>query len=177
MADTLEANEVPALRAVFQTLLHEPHPRRTADQDAFSLDDDKKDESVITALRESLARLKVVARAKVTQDRVYSAAYHPEPTKDLIFFGGESTSLFFGPMCGSLTTMTDKHGQLGIWDARAPTEEVADEDGDTATPLDGESGRYWRLQVHWPATSRSSISSIKFDPLNSNSVCIHTLTM
>lgn len=33
--------------------------------------------------------LKVVSRAKVTQDRVYSAAYHPEITKDLIFFGGE----------------------------------------------------------------------------------------
>jgi hypothetical protein len=47
--------------------------------------------------------MKVVARAKVTQDRVYSAAYHPDPTMDLIFFGGGcvraqiflSLSLFF----------------------------------------------------------------------------------
>lgn len=40
-------------------------------------------------LRDKFQGLKVVSRAKVTQDRVYSAAYHPEITKDLIFFGGE----------------------------------------------------------------------------------------
>jgi hypothetical protein len=32
--------------------------------------------------------LKVVAQAKVTAVRIYSAAYHPEVSKDLIFFGG-----------------------------------------------------------------------------------------
>jgi len=63
----------------------------------------------------------------------------------------------------------DKHGQLGIWDARAPAEELADDD-DSVRPRDNESGKCWRLQLHWPATSRSSISSIKFDPLDSHSV-------
>jgi len=44
--------------------------------------------------------LKVVARAKVMQDRVYSAAYHPDPTKDLIFFGGACRPFFFvGSSC------------------------------------------------------------------------------
>ena len=48
----------------------------------------------VKGLRAKLQGLKVVSRAKVTQDRIYSAAYHPEITKDLIFFGGEiQTSL------------------------------------------------------------------------------------
>lgn len=70
-------------------------------------------------------------------------------TKDLVFFG-------------------DKHGQLGIWDARAPAQESLDGDGNTIVSEEG--GQYWRLQMHWPATSKSSISSIKFDPVDSHSV-------
>jgi hypothetical protein len=63
----------------------------------------------------------------------------------------------------------DKHGQMGIWDARAPADEAADEDGDISAD-DKEGGKYWRLQCHWPATSKSSISSIKFDPVDAHSV-------
>ena len=64
----------------------------------------------------------------------------------------------------------DKHGQLGIWDARAPADEVADEDEDV-TPANKElGGKSWRLQVHWPATSKSSLSSIRIDPIDSHSV-------
>ena len=62
----------------------------------------------------------------------------------------------------------DKHGQLGLWDARAPPDEV-DDDGDIA-PENREGGKYWRLQLHWPATSKTSISSIKLDPIDSHNV-------
>lgn len=62
----------------------------------------------------------------------------------------------------------DKHGSLGIWDARAPQEE-AEEDGDTSVSQ-REGGKYWRLQQHWPATSKSSISAIKLDPTNTHNV-------
>ena len=65
----------------------------------------------------------------------------------------------------------DKHGQLGIWDARAPPDEIGGEDGDVPSIGNREGGKYWRLQPHWPATAKSSISCIKFDPVNSNSVC------
>lgn len=63
---------------------------------------------------------------------------------------------------------SDKHGQLGIWDARAQGDEV-NEDGDVSF-VESEGGKYWRLQLHWPASSKSSISSIKLDPTNSHSV-------
>ncbi|KAI9466345.1 WD40 repeat-like protein [Lactarius psammicola] len=132
-----------------QSLVLARHPRRKGDRDAFVFDNSKKEDAEVAALRARLQNMKIVARAKVTQDRVYSAAYHPEPTKDLIFFG-------------------DKHGQLGIWDALAPAEEVNEEDD--ANSDQREAGRYWRLQVHWPATSHSSISCIKFDPIDAHSV-------
>ncbi|KAL1676964.1 WD40-repeat-containing domain protein [Schizophyllum commune] len=125
--------------------------RRAADPEAFvySAAESKKEDTEVAALRESLQGLRIVSRAKVTQDRVYSVAYHPEKSKDLIFFGGE---------------------QLGIWDARAPTDEAADEDGEPSDPSTEEGGKYWRLQLHWPATAKSSISTIKIDPVNSQTI-------
>ncbi|THH05759.1 hypothetical protein EW145_g4564 [Phellinidium pouzarii] len=147
----MSPEELSALTMTLQTVAQKPQPRRTAEYDAFIFDDEVKEEQEVTRLKESLKKLKVASRAKVTQDRVYSAAYHPEKSKDLIFFG-------------------DKHGQLGIWDAQAPADEIEDEDGDVAAPDEREGGKYWRLQPHWPATSKSSISAIKLDPINSHSL-------
>ncbi|KAG6845324.1 hypothetical protein H0H87_010781 [Tephrocybe sp. NHM501043] len=147
-----EAEEISSLRATLQDIAQKPNPRRVADTEAFTYDNDnKKQESHVTELRERLQSLKIVSRAKVTQDRVYSAAYHPEVSKDIIFFG-------------------DKHGQLGIWDARATPDEVGDEDDEPLANENAEGGVYWRLQVHWPATSKSSISSVKMDPINAHNV-------
>ncbi|KAH9952172.1 WD40 repeat-like protein [Amylocystis lapponica] len=151
VADELEPEELAALKVTLQAIVDKPHPRRPGDPDAFVFEDDKKENAEVSELKKQFQRLKVVARAKVTQDRVYSAAYHPDPTKDLIFFG-------------------DKHGQLGIWDARAPRDDVEDEDENDSSVQDGEGGKYWRLQLHWPATSKSSISAIKFDPINAHNV-------
>lgn len=65
-----------------------------ADPDAFTFDNDKENGRCVAELREKLQNLKVVSRAKVTLNRVYSAAYHPDVTKDLIFFGGEFADNF-----------------------------------------------------------------------------------
>ncbi|KAJ7852171.1 WD40-repeat-containing domain protein, partial [Mycena olivaceomarginata] len=108
-------------------------------------------EPLISDLRDKLQDLQVVSRAKVTDRRIYSAVYHPEVSKDLIFFG-------------------DKHGQLGIWDARAPVDEVADEDGDVASADGQGGGRYWRLQLHWPETLHASISCVKIDPIDAHNI-------
>ncbi|KAF8625806.1 hypothetical protein AX15_005193 [Amanita polypyramis BW_CC] len=143
--------ELDDLTAKLSTLTHSCHPRRLGDTEAYTFHDNKNDAAAVEELRKRLNPMKIVSRAKVTQDRVYSCAYHPEPTKDLIFFG-------------------DKHGLLGIWDARAPPEEAADEDEDISAAEDGEGGKYWRLQAHWPATAKSSISCIKFDPVNAHNI-------
>ncbi|KAH9005298.1 WD40 repeat-like protein [Lactarius hatsudake] len=149
LAEQEESVSLSGLSSTFQSLLLARYPRRRGERDAFVFDSSKKEDAEVAALRARVQNLKIVARAKVTQDRVYSAAYHPEPTKDLIFFG-------------------DKHGQLGLWDARAPAEEVSEEDDVDSDQR--EAGKYWRLQVHWPATAQSSISCIKFDPIDAHSV-------
>lgn len=142
--------DISTLNITFETIVSQPHPRRVGNCDAFEYDNGKRDEREVENLRKRLGSMKVVARAKVTQDRIYSSAYHPDTSKDLIFFG-------------------DKHGELGIWDATAPADEVSDEDGGPKVGDRG-SGKYWRLQLHWPAISKSSISNIKFNPVNAHSV-------
>lgn len=111
-------------------------------------DDGIKPDVAISAIRKQLSPMVVRSRAKVTQDRIYSMAYHPEVTKDLIFMG-------------------DKHGCLGIWDALAPPETNEDDDEEEQN---AEGGRYWRLQPHWPKSSKSSISCVKFSPTDSRNV-------
>ncbi|KAG2111613.1 WD40-repeat-containing domain protein [Suillus discolor] len=150
LGDTLEESELSSLRSSLQAVTNVPLPKRIADVNAFVFDEDQKNEAEVEELRNKLQKLRIVSRAKVTADRVYSAAYHPDATKDLVFFG-------------------DKHGQIGIWDARAPIDEVEDEDGDISADH-REGGKHWRLQCHWPASSTSSISSIKFDPVDAHSL-------
>ncbi|KAI0035101.1 WD40 repeat-like protein [Vararia minispora EC-137] len=143
-----DGSTLSGIRTLFRSIAEKALPRTLSRHDAYIFDVEEEEELELAALRKRLQKLKVVSRAKVTQDRVYSAAYHPEPTKDLVFFG-------------------DKHGQLGVWDAQAAREY----DEDDSTPAsDREGGVYWRLQPHWPATSKSSISCIKFDPFNAHSV-------
>ncbi|KAK7693661.1 hypothetical protein QCA50_003230 [Cerrena zonata] len=150
MGDELEESELASLRTTFQSILKKAHPRGVGKQDAFVYDGDEKEDPDVVDLKERLSKLKIVSRAKVTQSRIYSAAYHPDVTKDLIFFG-------------------DKNGQLGIWDAQAPPEEQNDDDEEAVTQSE-EGGQYWQLQPHWPATAKSSISAIKFDPKDAHSV-------
>ncbi|KAK7467183.1 hypothetical protein VKT23_004241 [Stygiomarasmius scandens] len=151
LLDDEDLDVVASFSSELQSIAQNSRPINVPeDSDIFVYEDDKEDDRAIADLRKKLKGLKIVSRAKVTQDRVYSAAYHPEPTKDLIFFG-------------------DKHGQLGVWDARA-TKEEGDDNDDAEAEDNQEGGKYWRLQVHWPATSKSSISCIKFDPLDSHTV-------
>lgn len=63
--------------------------RRVGDPEAFNFEDDAKHRAAAKDLRDKVENLKVVSRAKVTTNRVYCAVYHPEVTKDIVFFGGE----------------------------------------------------------------------------------------
>jgi len=71
-----------------KVIVSRPHARRVGDFDTFEYDDGKRDEREVENLKKRLGSMKVVARAKVTQNRIYSCAYHPDVSKDLIFFGG-----------------------------------------------------------------------------------------
>lgn len=89
LMDDIVPEELSELRSTFQFLLKTPRPKGISGDDAYAFSNEKEEKAEVKDLKEKLGRLKIVARAKVTQDRIYSAAYHPEPTKDLIFFGGE----------------------------------------------------------------------------------------
>jgi hypothetical protein len=88
LAEEEDSQKLSALSSALHNVAQSSQPRRTGDPEAFTFDNDKSDEACVAELREKLQGLKVVSRAKVTQDRIYSAAYHPEITKDLICFGG-----------------------------------------------------------------------------------------
>lgn len=141
---------------------------RIGDFDDYVFEDSKEDERALEDLRERMGKLVVKARAKVTKERIYSAAYHPEVTKDLIFFGGKCIPLAMHKAI--LNFEIDRCGTLGIWDARAPSDE--DEDGNG----EAEGGKYWRIQLHWPANPKSSISNIKLDPINAHNVSLRSPT-
>lgn len=87
--EKLDDEEMSSLRGSLQAITNNSIPRGVGSVDAWVFESDKRDEKEAQELRKRLGKMQVVSRAKVTQDRVYSAAYHPEPTKDLIFFGGE----------------------------------------------------------------------------------------
>jgi WD repeat-containing protein 76 len=81
-----EAEDPTSLTSHLATLPE--YPKRVGDPEAHVYDQDARDARCVSELRDKLKDLKIVSRAKVTQDRIYSAAYHPDVTKDLIFFGG-----------------------------------------------------------------------------------------
>lgn len=85
----LESDELAALRKTFSAAISAVHAKRMGDIDDKLYDDDAHHKAATAELREKLGRMVVIARAKVTRERIYSAAYHPDPTKDLVFFGGE----------------------------------------------------------------------------------------
>lgn len=169
LVETKEPQKLSNLSATMNAIAQFSSPRRSGNPETFIFDDDKEHQSAVKNLREQVQGLKIVSRAKVTTERVYSVAYHPEVSKDLIFFGG---SVSFITILRRLAefVLPDKHGQLGIWDARAPPDE-SDKNSKIA-PENREGGKCWRLQLHWPASPKSSISNIKLDPIDAHNVRI-----
>lgn len=92
-AEELGDEETSALRGSLQAITNSSIPRGIGNVDAWVYENDKRGEREAEELSKRLRKMKVVSRAKVTQDRVYSVVYHPEPTKDLIFFGGKQIVL------------------------------------------------------------------------------------
>jgi hypothetical protein len=89
LAETDEPQEISQLSRTMQNVA-QTLGRHVGDPEAFNFQDEAKHKTAVNYLREKLENLKVVSRAKVTTNRVYCAAYHPETTKDILFFGGRS---------------------------------------------------------------------------------------
>ena len=83
-----EASEVMALTASLQVVMTTVNARRVGDMKSYQYDEERH-EAAVKDLKNKLGGMKIVSRAKVLKERIYSAAYHPEKTKDLVFFGGE----------------------------------------------------------------------------------------
>ena len=98
LAEEHEPEELTTLSTALQTVAQSAQPKRLGDPEAFTFDNDKNENAIVSELREKLQPMKIVSRAKVTLNRIYSAAYHPEVSKDLVFFGGMfSPSSFHEP--------------------------------------------------------------------------------
>ena len=88
LVEANEPQEASSLSTTMNSIVQFSGSRRSEDPEAFVFDNDGKHQSALKNLQEQMQDLKVISRAKVTMNRIYSAAYHPEVSKDLIFFGG-----------------------------------------------------------------------------------------
>lgn len=68
--DSLTSKEINSLNSIFSTL-----SRRVAGPSSAAREFDERETE---ELREAYSEVKIVSRAKVTQDRIYSSLYHPE---------------------------------------------------------------------------------------------------
>ncbi|KAG9313337.1 WD40-repeat-containing domain protein [Chiua virens] len=84
-AEDLDDAEMSALRGSLQAITNKVIPRGIAAVDAWVYEGDERGDGEARELKKKLGKMTIVSRAKVTQDRIYSAMYHPEPTKDLYF--------------------------------------------------------------------------------------------
>ncbi|CAE6498359.1 unnamed protein product [Rhizoctonia solani] len=146
LAEDFDEEETKTWDILQSSLVKNKYKQRIGSWTPESLDEKRMTQEKDDLVAE-LQKLTLVSRAKVCKERVYSVAYHPITTKDLIFFG-------------------DKVGTVGIWDARAT---VDDHEGDDEKPS-AEDGQYWSLQPHWPRASKSSISSIRINPRDAHSI-------
>ncbi|KAF8610583.1 WD40 repeat-like protein [Ceratobasidium sp. AG-I] len=150
LAEGLEDSELLSWKTLQDTLTEESLPRLVGSAEQEVDTEEAKMERAREDLEKALKGLVVSSRAKVCKDRIYSIAYHPITTKDVILFG-------------------DKSGSLGIWDARATVDDYEFEDSKLAEAANS-GGQFWNLQLHWPQTSKSSISCIKINPVDGHKV-------
>ena len=81
------SEDIPTLNMTLKTIVSRPHTSRVNDYDT-QYNNGKRYKCEVRDLRNRLRPMKVVSRAKVNRNRIYSCAYHPDISKDLIFFGG-----------------------------------------------------------------------------------------
>jgi len=81
------SEDIPTLNMTLEAIVSRPHTSCVNDYDT-QYNNGKRYEREVKNLRNRLRSMKIVSRAKVNRNRIYSCAYHPDISKDLIFFGG-----------------------------------------------------------------------------------------
>ena len=88
LVEANEPQELSNLSTTMTSIAQFSGSRGSGNPEAFVFEDHREHQFALKSLREQVQGLKVISRAKVTMKRIYSVAYHPEVSKDLIFFGG-----------------------------------------------------------------------------------------
>ncbi|KAG7530503.1 hypothetical protein FFLO_04993 [Filobasidium floriforme] len=142
--DEKDVNKIKDLQTVFHDLSLKDFPRPSGMNRDY---DDLEPASAAAqaadlSLRQLYGKVRYIDEVKATAGRSYSLIVHPEKTKCLVISG-------------------DKRGQLGIWDADANVQGVADEDEE-----DSPTNNVWRVQAH----QASAISCLRWNPVNSQTL-------
>ena len=77
LGDEISAQELLSLTATLESCARTVASKEN-ETSSFDLADPEKEESQVAELKAQFENLKIVSRAKVTDDRVYSSLYHPE---------------------------------------------------------------------------------------------------
>lgn len=80
LGDDMSTDELADLTATLRSCA------RRDDERGCDLDDALEEASQVAQLKQQFSKMKIVSRAKVTQDRVYCALYHPEQVTSLLTF-------------------------------------------------------------------------------------------
>lgn len=94
------------------------------------------------SLRSAFADVSLLATNKVTPKRIYTAAFHPNTRRDVVFTG-------------------DKNGTIGVWEPLAPRQDGNDDEDEDEDGPSGSDGLTYNLRI--PHDS-SPISCIKIPP-------------
>lgn len=90
LAEENNPQELSKLTELMESIPQSSTTRKLGNPDCYDYEDDERHKAEANELRDKVQNLSVISRAKVTTNRIYCAAYHPERSKDLIFFGGKS---------------------------------------------------------------------------------------
>ncbi|WFD24932.1 hypothetical protein MEQU1_003638 [Malassezia equina] len=112
-----------SLEELLADTLDEDEKRKLKDSLSIKFEDSAILSSPKTELESLLRTMQLRSYTRVAQKRIYSMLYHPTLEKDLIFTG-------------------DQAGNLGIWDATAPTDEDQSEESHVLA------GNAFSLQTH-----------------------------
>ena len=85
-----EEHEIDELASTLGSISKSSYASRISNK-LYVFSNTSEEKAEVDNLKKRLKDMKIVSQNKLTSDRIYSSAYHPEKSKDLIFFGGKSS--------------------------------------------------------------------------------------